>query len=409
MRLMRSITSRAWAPTLVLILSCHTPGAPLTVRIATFNASLYRDSAGGLIADLSTPENAQGKAVAEILQRTRPDILLINEFDYDSLGRAVGLFQDHYLGVAQHVSDTASAPPPIQFPFRFLARVNTGVPSNMDLDNDGVIGTVDADDALGYGNFPGQYGMVVLSRFPIDTSRVRTFRTFRWRDMPGALLPTDPTTGRPWYSDPELEILPLSSKSHWDLPIMIGNRVLHILASHPTPPVFDGVEDRNGRRNHDEIRFWADYVTPGAGGYIYDDGGRKGGLDETASFVILGDMNADPDDGDSTGRPMLLLLESPRINVGGTPASEGAVEQDERQGGNNRGHRGNPAFDTADFNDRGNGPGNLRLDYVLPSSDLTIESAGVFWPRSDSPLFTLVGTFPFPTSDHRLAWIDVRW
>lgn len=225
MRPMRSVTSGPWALALLCVLACNTPSDPLTIRIATFNVSLYRDSAGGLIADLSTPENAQSKGVAEILQRTRPDILLINEFDYDSLERAIGLFQEHYLGVAQHVSDATPAPEPLQYPFRFLARVNTGVPSNMDLDNDGTIGTrstADAGDALGFGNFPGQYGMVVLSRFPIDTSRVRTFRTFRWRDMPGALLPADPTTGRPWYSDPELEILPLSSKSHWDLPIMIG-------------------------------------------------------------------------------------------------------------------------------------------------------------------------------------------
>jgi hypothetical protein len=32
----------------------------------------------------------------------------------------------------------------------------------------------------------------------------------------------------------------------------------------------------------------------------------------------------------------------------------------------------------------------------------------VFWPRSIDPLFRLVGVFPFPTSDHRLVWVDVR-
>jgi hypothetical protein len=32
--------------------------------------------------------------------------------------------------------------------------------------------------------------------------------------------------------------------------------------------------------------------------------------------------------------------------------------------------------------------------------------AGVFWPLASDPLFRLVGTFPFPTSDHRLVWID---
>jgi hypothetical protein len=45
---------------------------------------------------------------------------------------------------------------------------------------------------------------------------------------------------------------------------------------------------------------------------------------------------------------------------------------------------------------------------VLPSRRLKVRDAGVFWPRSDDPLFRLVGTFPFPTSDHRLVWVDVR-
>ena len=86
--------------------------------------------------------------------------------------------------------------------------------------------------------------------------------------MPGALLPDDPSTPEPadWYSPDELDVFRLSSKSHWDVPVRLPDgRILHLLASHPTPPVFDGSEDRNGRRNHDEIRFWADYVTPGAG------------------------------------------------------------------------------------------------------------------------------------------------
>ena len=55
------------------------------VRFATFNASLNRSNAGEVITDLSTPDNEQAKAVAEIIQRNNPDVLLLNEFDYDSL------------------------------------------------------------------------------------------------------------------------------------------------------------------------------------------------------------------------------------------------------------------------------------------------------------------------------------
>ncbi len=45
---------------------------------------------------------------------------------------------------------------------------------------------------------------------------------------------------------------------------------------------------------------------------------------------------------------------------------------------------------------------------MLPGKELLILDAGVFWPLSSDPLFPLVGTFPFPGSDHRLVWVDVR-
>ncbi|MGO3815510.1 MAG: endonuclease/exonuclease/phosphatase family protein, partial [Cellulosimicrobium funkei] len=52
-------------------------------------------------------------------------------------------------------------------------------------------------------------------------------------------------------------------------------------------------------------------------------------------------------------------------------------------------------------------PGNLRADYVLPSRDLRVRDAGVFWPVQADPLSRLTGVFPFPSSDHRLVWVDL--
>jgi hypothetical protein len=176
------------------------------------------------------------------------------------------------------------------------------------------------------------------------------------------------------------------------------------LASHPTPVVFDGPEDRNGKRNHDEIRFWADYIDGET--YFYDDKGGTGGLAAGASFVVAGDLNADPFDGDSYDKAILQLLTNPRVNTSMTPRSAGGPDAAARQGGANSTHLGDPAFDTADFAD--GTPGNLRADYVLPSTDLEIVASGVFWPAAGDPLFPLVGNFPFPSSDHRLVFVDVR-
>ncbi len=377
------------------------------IRFATFNASLNRDSAGKLITDLSTPDNSQAQAVAEIIQRTNPDVLLLNEFDYDQNAIAITNFKNNYLEVSQNGVDA------VDYPYVYLAPSNTGIASGFDLNNDGTVGnevgTFDyANDAFGFGTFPGQYGMVLLSKYPILEDQVRTFQNFLWKDMPNGFLSNDSSDNKlsDFYSSEEIDILRLSSKNHWDVPVNVNGEIIHVLASHPTPPVFDGEEDRNGKRNHDEIRFWADYVTPGEGDYIYDDDNNKGGLNSNAKFVIMGDQNADPNDGDSKDNAILQLLDNPQINTSVTPSSEGGVNATNRQGGVNESHTGNPAFDTADFNDETSG--NLRVDYVLPSRNLKIEDAGVFWTTDEDPLFNLTGDFPFPSSDHRLVYTDIN-
>jgi len=386
-----------------------------TTRFATFNASLNRSSAGQALADLSAPGNAQAAAVAEIIQRVRPDVLLINEFDYYAPtaehpdGPLVDAFRENYLEMAHNGAA------PIDYPYAFVAESNTGIPSGFDLNNNGVV--AGGDDAFGFGFFPGQFGMAVLSMHPIRYDEIRTFQHFLWKDMPGALLPDDPATAGPadWYSPAELEVFRLSSKSHWDVPIEIGGKVVHFLVSHPTPPVFDGPEDRNGTRNSDEIRLWADYVTPGpTSAYIYDDAGTHGGLKPGELFVIAGDQNSDPLDGDSIPGSIQQLLDHPLVNTKVTPWSAGGPYWADVQSFLNDGHESDPLYDTADFCDTPafppcSGPGNLRADYVLPRRNIPIAGAGVFWPTGDDPLVYLTGTgFPVPSSDHRAVWIDVR-
>ena len=296
---------------------------------------------------------------------------------------------------------TQAPPPPIEYPYRFFTPTNTGVASGHDLDNDGRI--AGGADSLGFGDFPGQYAMVLLSKFPIDAAHARTFRKFLWRDMPGAMLPDDTRTPAPadWYSKEVLAVLPLSSKSHWDIPIRIGERTLHVLASHPTPPAFDGREDRNGLRNHDEVRFWNDYIDGAK--YPRDDRGKRGGF-RGRSFIVMGDLNSDPVDGASIQTAIRSLLANPRVNASYTPSSAGGLEA-AGQGGMNATQTGDPRFDTADFNDRA--VGNLRVDYLLPSKDITVCDGGVFWPTRSDGAGPLVHGEPPPSSDHRLVWIDV--
>jgi hypothetical protein len=396
-----------------------TPDSVEAFRVATFNASLNRATEGQLVSDLATPGDRQAATDAEIIQRAAPDILLINEFDFANYNVAADLFRINYLEHGQNTLHLPSGSAAIDFPYAFTAPSNTGIASGFDLNNDGQVVTTPGapgygDDALGFGAFPGQFGMAVFSKYPILTDQVRTFQTFLWKDMPGALLPDDPATPAQadWYSEQELAQFRLASKSFWDVPVMVDGAVVHIIVGHPTPPTFDGPEDRNGLSNHDEIRFLSDYVTPGRGDYIYDDQGGHGGLAPGARFVVMGDMNADPRDGDSADAAARQLLDSPAIDSSMVPTSAGGSEQARLQDRANDAQRGNPLFDTADFAD--SAPGNLRVDYVLPSVEgLAPRSASVFWPQSDDPTFPLVGTFDptlpggFPSSDHRLVWMDV--
>ncbi len=387
-----------------LLAAAQAPAPPARVRVATFNGSLNRNAAGELVRDLSTPGDVQAQAVAEILQRVRPDIVLLNEFDFDPDGRAAALFQTNYLGKGQQGAE------PITYEFRYSGPVNTGVASGRDLDGDGQANTEPGgrgygNDALGYGQFPGQYGMVVYSKFPIDAAGVRDFRRLLWKDVPGATLPRKPD-GSSFYSDTALAVLPVSSKAHWDVPITVGGRTLHLLASHPTPPAFDGPEDRNGLRNDAEIRLWADYLTgPPASNYLAEPGGGAPSAPET--FVILGDQNADPIDGESVPGSIDRLLKHPRVNSTFVPRSDGGAEAARLQGKANTDQKADPATDTADFSD--NRPGNLRVDYVLPSKDLTVHGGGIFWPTANDPLSRLVTMDPkAASSDHRLVYLDLE-
>lgn len=382
------------------------------IRFATFNVALNRDSQGQLLTDLKKADDqlhgestsdVQTKAIAEIIQRVRPDVLFLNEFDFDESGQSITLFQNNFLNKSQ------SGQTPINYSYVYLAPSNTGIPANVDLDNDGH--TTGQGDAFGFGAFAGQYGMVLLSKFPILTHEVRTFQHFLWKDMPNALLPDNKNTKKKadYYSDAALDVFRLSSKSHWDIPVLINDTPVHVLAAHPTPPVFDGEEDRNGARNHDEIRFWADYIhTDKTSAYIYDDKGHRGGLKANTPFVIVGDYNADIGDGDSTKNAIGQLTQHPKINTALTPGSFGAWVDASLEGGSNHTHVGNAAFDTGDFDP--NGPGNLRIDYVLPSkNNLNAVCGGVFWPTPTDETYRLVSSgHPVVSSDHHLVWMDVE-
>ncbi len=344
------------------------------------------DGAGG---------NEQLLAAARIIQEVAPDILIINEIDHDyaafergeDLAFNARRFNELYLKRGSR---------PIDYPFAFAAPCNTGFLSGKDFDNDGVTATDEqvglrehGSDSYGYGIYPGQYSMAVLSKYPLQGDSARSFRLFRWLDLPDNLIPPG------WFTEDELSVYRLSSKSHWDLPVRIGDRRVHLLVSHPTPTGYDGPENLNGRRNHDEIKMWVHY--PDGDGILTDDNGNREGLDPSESFIITGDLNADPrgEIMETGWRSIDQLLKHRRVlPTGKWLVSEGAL----------RGRESGPP-DHVERHTVGWEGGGLRIDYILPSVDLTPVGGGVYWPeRSSDPLgAAIVET----ASDHRMTWLDI--
>jgi hypothetical protein len=363
--------------------------ATRTVRVATYNASLYGKQADEVRDRLSDGRDEQAAKIATIVQTVRPDVLLINEIDFDPSAGLTNTLAEKYFAVSQGQLQ------PVVFPYMLALPSNTGVASGLDINGDARIGG--PQDAWGYGVYEGQYALAIFSRFAITEDAIRTFQKFRWQDLPDAMRPIDPGTGRPYHTDEIWSKLRLSSKNHVDVPIRIGARALHVLASHPTPPVFDGLADHNGCRNHDEVRFWIDYLRGEAATYLVDDRGVAGGLPADESFVFLGDLNADPQDGDGRRESIVRLLEHERV-VDPQPRSLGAAEA-ARSNASGANGGGDPALHTAIFG-RGR---SLRLDYALPSRSLKVIGSGVHWPHSGDR-----ESRGIDASDHRMVWVDLE-
>lgn len=364
----------------------HRGKAAPTVRFATFNVSFYGDDADGLMRRLAG-DDEKARKVAAVIQHLRPDVLLLNEFDYVADGSAADAFQQKFLALGQH------GQPPIDYAYRYFAPVNTGVPSGLDLNGDGKL--EGPDDAWGFGRYPGQYGMLVLSRFPIQAAHVRTFQKLLWKDLPGARRPMNPD-GTPFHDEATWARARLSSKSHWDLPIDTPLGIVHFLVSHPTPPVFDGPENRNGLRNSDEIRLWREYLEAKDDGWLCDDAGRCGGLAPGELFVIAGDLNADAFDGDGDHDAIRQLLAHPRIDASFVPRAAGGAARAAQHG---LPRKGDTQTHTGDF---GSKAGTMRLDYLLPSRGLAVKDGGIFWPVS--PQETVLWA---DASDHHPVWLDL--
>ncbi|CAH1544230.1 Succinyl-CoA synthetase subunit alpha [Vibrio rotiferianus] len=424
---------------------------PQDVKIATYNLSFDRSTFEDLVAEMQVEPAKQTELVtayldgtiadedktmaekviqirnvAAIIQKNRPDVLMMAEFNNDGTGEdkvALEGFQKNYLSIAQSLEGAGGDAnlEPIEYPYAESYSTNTGLNSGLDLDNNGTAGQLPGD-AWGFGFYHGQYAFALMSKYKIDTENTRTFQEFKWKDMEGAQIPTiticdgsqtipdGMECGDDWYTADEWDVVRLSSKNHVDAPIIIptekGDEVIHLLMSHPTPPVFD--PGKNKVQNGAEVEFWHHYVQGKE--YFYDDAGNKGGLAEGTKFVMMGDQNLDPLDGDGFSDIMQAFHNDPLVNqdvMNGElyPTSFGAAEH---------------AVDknsTHPIPNRITSTFGLGVDYAMPSANLNVVDSGVYWAASyeeGRKLFNdarigKYGNGKDVSSDHRMIWIKAQF
>ena len=237
-------------------------------RVATWAGDFSRKGPGLLLKDLLKPDRVPGE---ETLLSARADVLLLTDFDYDAGLVALSALQERL------------AKDGLSYPYLFAAKPNTGLPTGLDLDGDDRLGG--PRDAQGFGWFSGQGGQAILSRWPVSLSR--DYSNFLWQDLPDHIMPPN---------DPGREVQRLSSTAHWMIEVAHPDGALNLLTIAATPPVFDGPEDRNGRRNHDEVKLWRDVLQ---GSYDHPPEGPA---------ILLGKLNVDPHRGDGRGEIVQDLL-----------------------------------------------------------------------------------------------------
>ena len=306
---------------------------------------------------LDRGEDPKVAAVVQVITTLNADVLLLTGIDYDLRGAALKALAARLAAAG------------LNYPHRLALRPNTGIATGFDLDGNGRFG--EPRDAMGYGRFAGAAGMAILSRLPIDTEHIRDFSGFLWADLPGSLMPDQ---------DPALRAVQrLSTTGMYAVPILTDNGAINLLTYYATPPVFDGPEDRNGRRNHDETAFWTSLI---AGDLPYEP--------PKPPFILLGQPNLDPVDGEGRQAAIRALLTNPALQ---DPAPRSLNTRSDV------GQNGVAALDTALYADIG----GLRVEQVLPSADLKITGAGVLWPPDTDAFAPSLAA----ASRHHPVWVDL--
>lgn len=365
------------------------PGAETTtvekdeddLRVATLHAGITAsnpdsaDPLDSLVGELAGGNHSKARTVAETAQVNEPDVLVLTGISYDEDGRIAEILKDQYLASGQNGQAGQN------YPHVFAAPSNSGIDSGVDLDGDGTVGG--PGDAMGYGQYPGEEGMIIFSKEPLDTENARTFQEFLWKDLPGSSLEEGD------FTQAEESILRLASTSLWDVPVLVDGSPVHIVASATAAPAEPSTADV--ARSEDMAELISDYVASEAW-YLYDDEGGEGGIAPGADAVVVGEPSLSDEDG---------LHQLTDHSVLEDPAPEAVTETSLQS-------RPGPISQTDALATRWvDGGEDQRASVALPSGGLDVSGSGIFWPGEGEFGYETVDPAVTRSLNDRLVWLDI--
>lgn len=241
--------------------------------MAVWNADLSRDGPGLLLRELRRGDDPLTGRITDEIARLRPDVLLLSRMDIDYQNLAVAALQ------------AALAQRGAVYPYALAPPQNRGLASEFDLNGDGRAGG--PGDVQGWGRYPGDGAMVLLSRWPLRL--VQDHTALLWRD-----LPRGGPAGRP-------PVQRLASSGYWVVGLELpgGHPGGHLLVWAAGAERFEGAE-----RARAETGFWWHWLE-GAFGPV-----PPGGL------ILMGHPNRPGRSG---------FAGHPRLNGQGTDEAGGAL------------------------------------------------------------------------------------
>jgi hypothetical protein len=361
---------------------------PQTLTVAQFNLREFSTD------KLIDPADEQASAAAEVIARFKPDIISINELQFDiqglptasmpgaPSGTTYGNFNGNGDDNTKRLADRIAAiDPEATYSNTLLTIGNSGFYwEGDDLGLDWYI-------LRGWGEWRGRHNTGILSRYPILYDQVRVITDVAWDSLPEnniALMKSETGIDVP-------PGFPVFEKSLNVVPVQVGEQVIYVVLLHPVAPAFDPI---NVYRNSDELRALAMFL----------DGTLPGvePLPEGAKFFVVGDLNADPDEGDSLPGAIQRIIEHPLLAVS-YPAGAGTKGQNGEYNSYLSGCGHDDGTMVGDPADRW----QMQLDYVLPSATIGLAKSSIlFWPDhvSERDDFDL----SCRASDHKFLMVEVE-